>query len=802
MIEIQPLSLVRVCAILALLSTTALTQAPTGAAAPTASQPSGLIFVENAGQFADGVRFQVRGGGLTLWLAEDAIWLTVLDQGAAESATRPAGSGDTRAGSPPPPGNSVNIKLSFPGANPHPRLEPFNRLEMHISFFIGSDSARWRADVPVWGGVRTLALYPGIDLELTGEGGGLVPRLVARPGADLGAVRLRVEGADLVEVEGDTLRLSTAAGEVTWPLLRAEGSSAQAAVQPRGPGVFEVTAPFAVEDQLWAGEPAADDNPNALLYGTFLGGSSSDWGEGIAVDGSGAAYVTGMTNSFTFPTTPGVWDTDYNAGVDAFVAKLNASGSALDFATFLGGGSWDQGYGIVVDGSGAAYVTGYTESANFPTTPDAFDTSFIGEEYTDAFVVKLSADGSALAYATFLGGDGYDEVNGIAVDESGAAYITGYTQASTFPTIPGDAFVVKLNAGGTALDYTAVLGGSDRDWADGIAVDKSGAAYVTGGTWSTDFPSTPGAFDPSHNGGIDAFVTKLNAAGSALDYSTFLGGSGGDLASSIALDESGAAYITGQAGSSDFPTTPGAFDTSHNQDDVFVAKLNPDGSALDYATFLGGSSSDERGYGIAVDESGAAHVTGSTGSSDFPTTLETFDGTFNGMEDAFVIKLNAAGSALKYATFLGGAGQDWAYGIALDSRGVVYVTGYTLSPNFPTTLGAFDTTLDGGAQDAFAARLTTSYSIFGRVTDALDHGIPGVIIRAGVGGSVGTDASGEYDLTNVITGTYTLTPTSVCYSFDPMTRIVTVPPDALGQDFVGEAVECFRGYLPLVVRNR
>jgi hypothetical protein len=730
----------RLCVLLALLWTLALSglppataQARIDAAAPAPSaDPSALIFIENAGQFAGDARFQVRGRDLTLWLAEDAMWLTVFSQSAAQSHTSPAPQSPWVQASPRSPGETVgsgdaltalakdgvNIKLSFPGANPHPRIEPFNRLETHVSFFTGRDPAKWRADVPAWGGVRYVDLYPGIDLELTGEQGQLMPRLAARPGADLGAVRLRVEGADAAAVEGDALRLSSAGrAAYTLPLLRTKGSTAKAAVQPRSTMEFEVTAPFAPEDLDPPSAPVLNDGPADLLYGTFLGGSDYDYGYGFAVDGSGAAYVTGNTLSSDFPTTPGAFDSTFSGSWDAFVAKLNAAGSALDYATFLGGSGHDYGYGIAVDGSGAAYATGSTWSSDFPTTPGAFDTTHSG--YEDAFVVKLNAGGSALAYATFLGNG---PALGIAVDASGAAYVTGYTDSSYFPTTPGafdttyngssDAFVAKLNAAGSALDYATFLGGSSGDVGIGIAVDGSGAAYVTGYTYSSYFPTTPGAFDTTHSGYEDAFVVKLNAGGSALDYATFLGGNNYDGGSSIAADGSGAAYVTGQTSSSDFPTTPGAFDTTYNgSSDAFVAKLNAAGSALDYATFLGGSSGDA-GSSIAVDGRGAAYMMGLTASDDFPTTPGAFDTTYNGSEyDAFVAKLNAAGSALDYATFLGGSSRDEGEGIAVDGSGAAYVTGSTFSDDFPTTPGAFDTSGNGHC-DAFVVKLQLTFYFY------------------------------------------------------------------------------------------
>jgi hypothetical protein len=327
----------------------------------------------------------------------------------------------------------------------------------------------------------------------------------------------------------------------------------------------------------------------ALDYSTFLGGTGSDAGAGIAVDRRGSAYVTGFTNSAdlpdtpgAFPTTPGAFDRTLDGNSDAFVTKLNASGSALVYSTFLGGTGADDGEDIAVDASGSAYVVGDTFSGDFPTTQGAFDTTFNGG-IVDAFVTKLNASGSALVYSTFLGGANQDEGNGIAVQE-GRAYVTGNTQSTDFPTTQGafdrtqngseDAYVTKLNAAGSALVYSTFLGGTSFDQGIDIAVNARGRAYVTGDTGSANYPTTQGAFDTTFNGGAqDAFVTKLNASGSALAYSTFLGGTDSDGGAGIAVRE-GRAYVTGGTRSSDYPTTPGAFDTSYNgNSDAFVTKL-------------------------------------------------------------------------------------------------------------------------------------------------------------------------------------------------------------------------------------
>lgn len=805
----------RNCVILSLLVILALSgrqpataQGQRGAAAPATNGPPGaLMFLENVGQFPEDARFQVRGASLTLWLAEDAIWLAVRERGAEGAA-------------------GANLRLSFPGGNLHPRLQPFDPLATQVSFLTGDDPAGWRAGVPAWGGVRYVDLYPGIDLELSGAQGRLAARLVARPGADLGAVRLRVEGAEAVTREGDVLRLGTTAGDVPWPLLRAAGSSGKATVQALGSQRFEVAEPFVRAEDLkrppaTSPEPSIPgDNPTDLRYGTFLGGSESDDGGGLAVDGSGAAYVTGSTFSPDFPATTGAFDPSLGAGGDAFVAKLSPDGSTLVYATFLGGDGWERGNAIVVDGTGTVYLTGATRSADFPTTAGAFDTTYNG--YTDAFVAKLSPDGRTLVYGTFLGGSStwWDVGTGIAVDGEGAAYVTGYTGSADFPTTEGafdpainggdDAFVTKLNMAGSALAYSTFLGGSGFDTGSGIAVDGGGAAIVTGYTESANWPATPDAFDPSPNGNGDAFVARLAADGSDLDYGTFLGGSDEDRADALSVGGDGTATVTGATQSADFPATPGAFDTSYNGGgDAMVARLAADGADLVYATFVGGSAKDWA-KGIAVDGEGAAYLTGGTMSPDFPTTAAAFDRSYNGggaySGDALVAKLKPDGSALVNATFLGGGDDDSGQAIAVDGEGAATITGSTLSAGFPTTAGAFDRSYNGGGPyggDALVAKLamTPTYAISGRVTGAGDLGIQGVVVSAGAGSPAVTDANGEYAITGVLSGTYTLTPLPICYSFEPVTRTVTVPPDATGQDFQAEPAACSRVYLPVVVRN-
>ncbi len=707
------------------------------------STPSGLLFVENAGQWPDAARFQVWGspaGVGTTWLAEDAIWMVfaggTLHMAGSQAVPnrlldlQPASIHYASLRDFVQPAALTALKLTFPGSNADVRIEPLDPLTTTISYFLGEDPVRWHPDVPVYGGVRFADLYSGVDLVLDGRDA--FWHLEAAPGAETAPVRLQVEGADILAIDGVTMRLAAQKEPLEIALPKASFAYLASGVSPQGEALdLEVRPSIDASRQ-----PAVpDDNPGDLIYGTFLGGSEWDDGHAIAVDAAGRATVTGVTGSSDFPTTPGAFDPSHNGG-DAFVMRLNASGSALDYATFLGGNGADSGSALALDSEGCATVTGSTTSNDFPTTPNAFDTSYSGG---DAFVVRLNANGSALDYATFLGGSAEDRGSALALDAAGRATVTGFTASSDFPTTPNafdtsyndnDVFVAQLDAAGSALDYATFLGGSSWEFGSGLALDAAGRASVTGYTYSTDFPTTPDAFDRSHNGGsLDAFVARLDATGSVLDYATFLGGSSVDWSFALALDAEGRATVTGETQSSDFPTTPGAPSGSlHPGDcfgspcpDAFVAQLNSTGSGLTYATYLGSGGGDS-GHAIAMDAAGRATVTGLTDSWGFPTTPGAFDPSYGGGRcpngflwpclDAFVARLNPTGSGLAYATYLGGNLHDSGDAIAVDSAGRAVVTGWTWSDDFPTTPGAFDTSHNGSqwSDDPFVASLFLTLS--------------------------------------------------------------------------------------------
>ncbi|HEY3128664.1 MAG TPA: HYR domain-containing protein [Acidobacteriota bacterium] len=346
---------------------------------------------------------------------------------------------------------------------------------------------------------------------------------------------------------------------------------------PTTPGALKTTL-GGMEDAFVA---KLNSTGSALVYSTLLGGGSTDFALGIALDAAGNAYVTGGTTSVDFPTSAGALQTSLGGNTDAFVTKLNPSGSSILYSTYVGGSSFDQGLGIKVDAAGSAYITGETTSANFPISPGAAQTVFGGVR--DAFVVKLNPTASAIVYSTYLGGSNFDRGLGIAVDAVGSVYVTGETTSTNFPTTPGahqtvsgggdDAFVAKLKSDGSGLAYSTYLGGTSFDFGEGIAVDAAGIAYVTGGTKSPNFPTTADAQQPALAGSDDVFITQLDAAGSLI-YSTYVGGTSSDEGFSIAIDSTGAAYVTGETASANFPTTSGVVQSAFGGvTDAFVVKI-------------------------------------------------------------------------------------------------------------------------------------------------------------------------------------------------------------------------------------
>ncbi|AKB33736.1 cell surface protein [Methanosarcina siciliae HI350] len=529
--------------------------------------------------------------------------------------------------------------------------------ETKVSYFLGNDSSKWQTGLSTYKIVSLGELYPGITVIAKAHGNNVEKLFSVAPGADPNNIRVKVLGADSIHVADDgSLVITTDDSNVTMAAPKAyqDGNSVKV--------IYHV-----LDNETYGFSMGEYDRSRTLLidpfinYSTYFGGNDSEIVYGIKVDGKGNIHITGGTYSKDFPTTAGAYKTTNGGYYDVFVSKFDTAGN-LVYSTYLGGNGGyitasEYGLGIAVDSAGDAYITGKTLSPDFPTTTGAYQTT---KPYSTsfrccAFVSKINSTGS-LTYSTYLGGDGNDDEygTGIAVDSSGNAYITGYT-----PRYGGN------------------------------------------------FPTTTGAYMETRAGNRDAFVTKLNPDGTALVYSTYLGGSSNDYGQKIAVDDEGSAYVTGYA-KSGFPTTVGAYQITHGGGtyDAFVTKLNPEGTGLVYSTFLGGSDY-ELSYALTIDGTGNACITGSTSSSDFPTTSGAYQTTYGGGSyDAYVTKLNPEGTGLIYSTYLGGNGSaDYGYEITTDSMGYAYITGYTNSADFPVTPGAYQTNSGGGSYDAFVTKL-------------------------------------------------------------------------------------------------
>jgi Ca2+-binding RTX toxin-like protein len=709
-----------------------------------------LAFEPNRGQADPAVRFLSRGAGYTLGLGTgEALF-------AGSHGTSP-------------------VRMRFPGSDQSTPPAGVGMLPGIVNYLLGSHPEQWLTGIPTYAGVAYEDLYPGIDLVFRANGGRFEYDFIVAPGADPGAITVAFPDVESLAVDP---RGSLVIGTPSWKMRQPQPVIYQETngIRQEVIGGFELLGGRRVVFDMGPYDPSLPLVIDPVVYATFLGGEGYDAGLSIDADVAGNAYVTGFAASTGFPTSRTAFQPGLAAGVDVFVTKLDPMGSAAAYSTYIGGGGDEWGSGIAVDASGEAYVTGRTDSANFPTTPGAFDTSFNGA--VDSFALKLNDTGSALEYSTYLGGSGFEHdrdniihirAAAIDVDGSGNAYVTGQTTSPNFPTAraidpthggghcPGgnlvcsDVYVTKLNPTGSALVYSTFLGGSDEDAGRDIFVDGAGAAYVVGEAFP-GFPITPGAFQPFSQG-FESFVTKVNAAGSALAYSTFLGGELTDQALGVTADASGNAYVTGATTSFEFPTTAGAFQTNKigNESDAFVTKLNATGSGLVYSTYVGERETDEA-FGIGVDATGNAHIGGHSqlGAPVLPCPFANYD--------AFTASLNTSGSALLSATCLGGHRDEFVSDMALDPKGNTYVTGRTNSSGafstipFPTTAGAFQPAFAGGATDAFVIKVgdegggNNECAITGTEGKDTLTGTSGPDVICGLGGNDVIDGMGGNDI--------------------------------------------------------
>ncbi|MBI2690166.1 MAG: SBBP repeat-containing protein [Acidobacteria bacterium] len=622
----------------------------------------------------DAAAYRIRGNGYSVGIGRAGINLTT-SGGAASLAWRGAHGGT---------------------------LLPLNPLATKVNYLTGNDRRHWRTGLDTYSRLRIAELYRGIDVVYYGTDRQLEYDFIVKPGADAAAIRFSV--AATLSDEGELI-LSNG---LRWkkPVAKQDGRTIEARFVAKGHGEFGL----AVSQYDRTRELIIDP---VLVYGTYLGGALADDARGVAADAAGNAYIVGSTFSTDFPGTS---RGQTFGGQDAFVAKLNASGRALEWATYIGGTGADIGTAIGVDTAGNVYIAGQTASTNFPVSANAPQARLAGGSgVTDAFALKLAANGQSIVYGTYIGGSASDIANAITVDSTGAAYVAGRTDSTDFPsttsaTLPargaGDGFVTKLSADGSAFVYSSLLGGFALDVVNAVAVDSSGSAYVTGETRSDNFPVTAAGYQRERKGSSDAFVAKLAVDGASLVYSSYFGGDGQESGRAIAVDRIGNAYFAGVSGSMNMPVSfNGAQRSPLLLPDAFAAKMDSSGSSLLYGTYIGGDAEDQANA-IAIDANGAAYVAGQTSSQNFPLFNDgplTATGPRGGF-DGFVTRVSSGGNFFQFSSNYGGAGSDAILGLATDGRGRIWIAGTTDSTNLPTSTGAL-ATIAPGATDGFIAQL-------------------------------------------------------------------------------------------------
>ncbi|WP_176444876.1 SBBP repeat-containing protein [Paenibacillus herberti] len=601
------------------------------------------------------------------------------------------------------------LRMNFIGASPETRIEGCNLLDGIKNYFVGRDAYKWRTGIRTFEQIKYMGLYPGIDMLFYLNDSQLEFDFIVAPGADWRQIALEFEGTDWLRIDAEG---NFHAGVNEQSICLRKPFIYQ--VDEQGKQV-QIKGGYVVRSKRRIGfEPAStyDDSlpliiDPVLTYSTYLGGSDVTTGLGIAVDASGSAYVTGLTFATDYPTLGPIQGT-LAGGSDVVISKFSPAGNTLLYSTYLGGSDLDSGNAITVDAFNNAYVTGYTDSVDFPTTSGAFQTTPLPS--TNAFVSKLDPTGGILLFSTYLGGNDVDIGNGIAVDITGVTYITGTTLSSNFPLVDpfqssffavNTAFVTKLNAAGNALLYSTYLSGTIFTNGAAIAVDRYGQFYAAGST-NVNFP-TVNPFQPSFGGGTsDAYVVKFATVGSVTSviYSTYVGGTQADYGTGVATDMSGNAYVTGYTNSLNFPVLDPIQAANGGLNDAFVSKLGPSGTLI-YSTYLGGSGNDQ-GNGISADNLGNVYVTGWSASINFPLA-NPFQNTLFGSASAFVAKLNSS-PAFIYSTYLGGNNNNQGTAITSDSFGSAYVTGLTSSINFPLANPFQNNQPAPGLQSAFVSK--------------------------------------------------------------------------------------------------
>lgn len=665
-----------------------------------------MSFEVNQGQANEAVKFLSRGHGYQVFLTDNEAVLVLQDiecTGCKASVPTP--------GSQLPTPNTLRFKLQ--DARLDAAINGSGLLPGRSNYLIGNDSSQWHTSIPNYSRVEYSEVYSGVKMAFYGTQRALEYDFVVSPGVDPANITMAVEGADKIELDANGDLVLHIGGQTVY-------HRAPASYQTVGGKQRQVNSRYVLKGDNSIGfEVPSYDRQQPLVidpvidFSTFFGGIGSDEGFAIAVDSTGAAYVTGTTYSNNFNTFAPLQTINRGGKYDAFVTKIDPTGSAIVYSTYLGGSNEDSGHGIAVNAAGEAFIAGITNSPDF-NTRNALQPIITGLT-EDAFVTKVKADGTDLLFSTYLGGSNIDQAFAIALDSSGDAVVVGSTSSTNFPlknplqnSYRGatDVFVTRVKGDGSQLVYSTYLGGTGFDEAYGVALDSGGNVYLAGTTASTDF-NTQNPFQANNaGGGSDGFLTKLTANGATLVYSTYFGGSGVDVAYAVAVDANLNAYVTGHTFSTNFPTQNPLQANNKGNADAFIARFSVTGSSLVYSTYLGGALGDF-GRGIVIDSGSQPIVVGRTASTDF-NTKNPLQATNKGGVDGFVSKLNISGNQLVYSTYLGGTNDDLAYGVAMDSTGAIYVTGDTLSTDY-NTKNPLQSTNRGGL-DAFVTKINSAGS--------------------------------------------------------------------------------------------
>ena len=693
---------------------------------------SHALFVQNAGQWNMDAHFQMWGTDSIVWLTERSIWLSFIHTSEQTRLTNeidnPHIIKSIRQHQQGLIYQEQNIRFRFLNINPDTHLVPITPSKTIVSYLVGKNPKIWRTNVQTWKQVRYENIYPGIDLEIKSNGSDLVLDFYCKSDCNNGLPRVRWELQGANQVKAYPINNRNLAGVIRLPtingyfniFIRYRGHSCKTlySVFQHGDigGIIQGDPNRNIPTHLTKWLPLSSHQTSTALYSTFIGAGQKEYGTAITADKHGDVYVGGFTFSADFPTTPGVVDRTFKGKREAFLAKLNAAGSELDFATFLGGNGDDWVQEIWVDSEGYIYLAGFTTSDDFPVTPGAYDVTF--NDGIDIFVSKLSPEGNLFIYSTYIGGSLTEYVPAMKVDAVGRVYLAGHTYSNDFPTTteaydrtPGgyitDAFVLRLSPQGNRLEYSTLLGGSNGEWAHDLVIDELGNAYIVGYTASDDFPTTPDAVQDSYSGEGDVFLAEIDSSGSNLLYGTYLGGEDKDWGKGLAL-RLGYLYLLGYS-TGTVPEITEGYDVHHHGGwDAFLIRFRVSDKRLLTGTYLGGSA-DENLRGHLVVEDGGVYVAGETASHDFPVTTDAFSHFYNGgVSDAFVAVFSVDLHKLRYGTYIGGEGEDRVYSYKLTPSGRFCMSGSTNSPDYPVSQGAYDTTFNGDV-DAFVTCLSVSW---------------------------------------------------------------------------------------------